>query len=182
MKIIIIHGVYNSPQGNWFPWLKEQLEAEGHKVVVPKFPTPINQLLENWMKEMEKNDAGEDAILVGHSLGAAFLLSWLEQHKARAAFLIAGFHTLLGVPLDNLNKSFVDKEFDWEAIKRNCPLRFAICSDDDPYIPQNISRDLAKKMGSELSIIKAGKHLNLESGYNTFPFLKGKILNVMRRT
>ena len=176
MKVLIIHGAYSRPQGNWFPWLKEELESRGFGVSVPKFPTPVNQSLERWKKVVDKEDIGEDAVLVGHSLGAAFILNWLEEHHAVAAFLVAGFHRRLGISLDKLNSSFIDKEFRWDAIKGHCGKRFCISSGNDPYIPLDVSRELAEKMGAELALVGNGGHLNKESGYTGFPLLKRMIL------
>lgn len=38
MQFLIIHGSYGSPDGNWFPQLKENLEALGQTVFAPQFP------------------------------------------------------------------------------------------------------------------------------------------------
>jgi hypothetical protein len=46
MKFFIIHGTCGEPDGNWFPWLKQKLEEQGHEVVVPDFPGIENQSLE----------------------------------------------------------------------------------------------------------------------------------------
>jgi hypothetical protein len=32
---IIIHGTGGSPDENWFPWMKTQLEEQGYRVFVP---------------------------------------------------------------------------------------------------------------------------------------------------
>ena len=45
---VIIHGSYGSPDENWFPWLKKELQKIGYKVFVPAFPTPKNQKLGVW--------------------------------------------------------------------------------------------------------------------------------------
>lgn len=48
-KIFLLHGSYGSPEGNWFPWLKKELEKLDCTVLIPKFPTPENQSLETWL-------------------------------------------------------------------------------------------------------------------------------------
>jgi predicted alpha/beta hydrolase family esterase len=50
-------------------------EKEGNKVIVPTFPTPENQTLENRMKVFKPylKEINENTIFVGHSLGPAFI-------------------------------------------------------------------------------------------------------------
>ncbi len=48
-NIIIIHGTGGDPNENWFPWLKSELEKLNCRVLFPKFPTPENQSLQNWL-------------------------------------------------------------------------------------------------------------------------------------
>jgi len=48
---IIIHGSFGSKDGNWFPWLKNELEKDNKDVVVPQMPVGVgNQNFENWSK------------------------------------------------------------------------------------------------------------------------------------
>ena len=175
MNFFIIHGIYANPESNWFPWLKKELENKGFEVVVPKFPTPLDQSLESWMRTIAKykNRINEEAVLVGHSLGATFILNYLEKSgkKIRAAYLVAPFHKLLGSSYDKLNNTFVDKQFDWEKIKSNCGKLFVCASDKDEYIPLEITKELIKKLNAEFNLIPDGGHLNKESGYDKFPLL-----------
>ena len=175
MNFFIIHGVYANPEANWFPWLKRELEKKGYEVIVPKFPTPFDQSLESWLRAIAKYESkiNEETVLIGHSLGAAFILSYLEQtnKKIKATFLVAGFHKMLGIEYDEINKTFVDKQFDWKKIKNNCEKFFVITSDNDPYIPMEINKELAKNLGAKLTTMHNGKHLNKEAGYDTFPLL-----------
>ena len=120
MNFFIIHGIYGHPEENWFPWLKKELEKEGHEVTVPKFPTPIGQTLESWIKIIKKYEdkINDDTIMIGHSLGAAFILNYLEQadREIRTAVLVSGYHENLENPYKKLNKTFVDKKFNWDKL------------------------------------------------------------------
>lgn len=175
-KIFIIHGTGGRPEGNWFPWLKDELEKLGHKVFVPKFPTPENQNLENWLKVFEeyKDYIDENTLFVGHSLGPAFLLNVLEHldKPVKATFFVAGFTGLLNNPeFDNLNKTFTDKAFDWDKIKTNCKKFYVFNSDNDPYVPLEKGKELAKNLGTDLIIVKNAGHINAEFGYTKFELL-----------
>ena len=56
---------------------------------------------ENWLMVLNKyeNEITNETALIGHSMGAAFILDYLEQtdKKIKAAFLVAGHPK----PLDN---------------------------------------------------------------------------------
>ncbi|MCX6774529.1 MAG: GNAT family N-acetyltransferase [DPANN group archaeon] len=174
--VIIVHGTKGSPEGNWFPWLKEELEKSGCKVFVPKFPTPEGQNLDNWLKEFSKykQHLDENSIVVGHSLGPAFLLSVIEQlnKPIKAAFFVAGFLGLLGnEEFDNLNKSFTTRNFDWDKIKKNCKKFYVINSDDDPYVPLQRGKELAKNLKAKLVVMKKSGHINQEFGFTKLPML-----------
>ncbi len=175
-NVIIIHGTGSSPKGNWFPWLKSELEKRGCMVFVPKFPTPKNQSLPNWLKTFQKVESylDEKSLVVGHSLGPAFLLSVLENlnRSIKAAFFVAGFTGLLNLPqFDELNQTFTTKHFDWNEIKKNCKKFYVIHSDNDPYVPLDKGKKLAKNLGVELIILKNAGHINQEAGYFKFDFL-----------
>jgi len=179
-NILIIHGAYGNPNENWFPWLKTELEKLGHKIFVPEFPTPKNQSLKNWMNVFKDYEAylDENSIVVGHSLGPSFLLSILEKldKPVKSAFFVSGFINFLNNPnFDTMNKSFIDKNFNWQKIKQNCNKFYIIHSDNDPYVPLNQSKQLATNLDTEVLIIKNGGHFNTDAGYTKFDFILDKI-------
>ncbi len=174
-KIFFIHGSYGNPQENWFPWLKTELEKLGQEVFVPKFPTPEHQSLESWMKLFEPylRQIDNDTIFVGHSLGPAFILSVLEKlslaKPIKACFFVSGFVGLLGNPdFDSVNRTFVDKKFEWDKIKRNCHKFQVYHSDNDPYVDLSHGEQLAKLLGVKLTIIPNAGHFNTKAGYTKF--------------
>jgi len=173
VNAFIIHGAYGSPTENWFSWLKEKLEKENVPVSVPKFPTPINQTLDRWMEVFNKYEPliNSDSIVIGHSLGVAFLLNVLEKYQIKSAFFVAG----VGGKVDNEfwedMKSFADKSFDWAKIRSNCEHFYIYHSDNDPYIPLSHAKILAKNLNSKLKIIPDSGHFNESSGYKKFEIL-----------
>ncbi len=179
MNFIIIHGVNADPNANWFPWLKNELERAGYEVTLPIFPTP-GQSLESWLGVIEKYETkiNEETVLIGHSLGASFIMDYLEKtnKKIKAVFLVAGFFKQLGSPFDEINKSFVDKEFNWEKIRNSCGKFFVFGSDNDQFVPLEMTKELAQNLNAELNIISGGGHLNKEAGYDEFHVLFYTIL------
>jgi hypothetical protein len=173
-KVFIIHGSHGYPEENWFPWLKIELEKLGNDVIVPKFPTPKNQTLGDWIKVISKYDI-DNGILIGHSLGVAFILSLLEKHKAKACFFVAGFISKLGNEFDNINVSFIDKKFNFDKIKKNCERFVVFQSDNDPYVSVQHGKELAEKVDGELIIVKNAGHFNSKAGYDRFDELLEQI-------
>jgi len=185
-EVFIIHGSYGNPGENWFPWLKAELEKHDCWVYVPHFPTPEKQSLENWMKVFEKYDRyiNEKSIFVGHSIGAAFILAVLEKLKnpVKASFFVAGFVGKLGiVHFDKVNTSFVEREFNWEKIRRNCRQFHVYASDNDPYAPLDRTKELADRLGTPLNLIRRAGHFNKSYGYSRFELLLNDILKSLKQ-
>lgn len=183
VKFFLIHGSFGNPEENWFPWLKHELEKQGHKVFAPKFPTPEGQSLSSWLKVLDgfEGEIDEETVFVGHSAGPALILRELERRKTpvRACFLVSGFLGKLGLPeFDAVNASFFEKPFDWKKIRANCRTFRMINSDNDPYVPLAKGKELAKLLGTELIVVKGGGHLNEKAGFKDFPLLLEKIREV----
>lgn len=173
LQVVIVHGAYGSPEENWFPWLKEQLENDGYHVVVPQFPTPEGQKPKAWLdilnKEVPRFD--ENLIMVGHSLGPAMILRKLEnvERPIRASFLVSVFVGALGLPdFDPINVPFFDPPFNWAKIKKNCREFFVYNGDNDPYVPLEQGERVANNLGVKVNVIKGGGHINKSAGYTKF--------------
>lgn len=152
------------------------MEKIGYQVNVPVFPTPENQNLESWIDVLNNlhKELGPETIIIGHSIGATFILSILESLdlSVRAVFLISGFLGLLdNEEFDNLNATFITRVFNWEKIKSNAGKIFIYHSDDDPYVPIENANILAKRLGVKPNIINNAGHFNEKAGYKEFPKL-----------
>jgi predicted alpha/beta hydrolase family esterase len=181
----IIHGAYGYPEENWFPWLKQELEKIGIITTVPKFPTPEGQSLDNWMKtfEMYLKDLNAETILIGHSIGVAFVLRILEKIdvKIKSAYLIEGFLRDLGDEneFDQINRTFYDEPFNWAKIKMNCKEFVCYSSDNDVYVPLEQGQEVADKLGIKVTLVKGAGHFNAKAGYLKFEKLLDEINKVL---
>jgi predicted alpha/beta hydrolase family esterase len=178
MKAVIFHGTGGNPNGNWFPWLKNELEKLGNEVYVPELPTPDNQSVDSWCKATQEQVPfiyDSDTILIGHSLGAVWVLESLSRRRSepvKASFFVSGFLDDLGNEwFDSRNHEFTHYPFDWSLIRQNVGQTYLLHGDNDPYVPIAQAEKLAKKLGIKPIFIKNGGHLNAESGYTKFPEL-----------
>lgn len=180
IRIVIIHGAYGGPKENWFPWLAESLRRKHCEVLVPTFPTPAGQSLHSWRTAFDEQvgPLSPSTILVGHSLGSAFILRVLERSKSSVmgSFLVSSFATRLGLDeFDSINHSFTDDPFDWDRIRGNAGIVRLYNGDNDPYVPLKLGHDIALRLHGTFVVVQGGGHINKSAGYNEFPQLLADI-------
>lgn len=174
---LILHGAGNDSSGNWFPWLKQELEKIGFKVWVPDLPNSDQPIQKDWLEAVSGWELNRESVLIGHSSGATLILRILERLpdnvEVNKAILVAG-------PLDkgSVEKFWPFKEdickgrFDWKKIKTSAKEFILIYSDNDPYdCGQRHGEEIHKHLGGQLIIKKGQGHFNLERGekYRQFP-------------
>ncbi len=178
----IIHGSNGSKDAHWYPWLSKELKKRGLRVFLFQFPIGKNQTLQNWLQTIHpiRNNL-KDSILIGHSLGVPFILNVLNQWKvnAQAAFLVSGFSGHLEAEGEPNLDDFADKNFNWKKIKQNCDNFYVIHSDNDPYIPLERAKELAKNLGVDIILVKGGGHFLSQIGFKTFNLLLEKVNEVI---
>ncbi len=180
--VFIFHGVGGSPKENWFPWLKKELQYNRCNVIVPQFPTPEGQTLENWLKVFEECMVGSglseedmrDAIFIGHSLGGLFMLSLLEKYQIKMAVFVASFGKLPGNKFDDGMRTFAPperQEFDWRQICENCHKFLVYHGDSDPHVGLGTAQQLARNLHAKLELIRNAGHFSGSTGFVKFPLL-----------
>ena len=171
MNYIIIHGSFGSKDGNWFPWLKKQLEDKNYKVDVPQMPVGVgNQNYDNWSKELSKLEMNENTIIIAHSIAPIFVSKYLINNKIKVKKLIfvCGFNNYLGIDpdFDVVNEPmFLDN---LENIKQYCDDIVCYYSDNDPYVKYDVEKSFADTVSNKQYVIANGGHINAESGYTEF--------------
>lgn len=149
-KIILIPGNgHSSPQDNWIPYVKAELEKIGFIVLAPQFPdTPLARE-KYWIPFLKDElNADENTILIGHSTGAIAAMRFAEKNKILGSVLVGGYITDLGMETEKLSGYF-DRPWNWETIKNNQRFIIQFASIDDPWIPINEPRQLHKNLNTE---------------------------------
>ncbi|HAT8989502.1 TPA: serine hydrolase family protein, partial [Legionella pneumophila subsp. pneumophila] len=173
-NVIIVHGAYGHPFENWFNWMKTELESLGIECFVPQLPTPDGQELKNWLHVFNSTVSPmitHDTILIGHSLGSAFLLRWLEQanQSVFSTILAGSFIGTVGIQkFDKINESFFENGFDWHSIINKSKQFFCYHGSNDPYISRSNFNFIANNLQARKIIISQGGHLNEAAGFSSF--------------
>lgn len=173
---LIVHGSFADPTHNWFPWLSAELTEQGRRVLVPQFPDRDFQNYANWSKVLDtyRDYMSDEPIIYAHSISPAFVVDYcvLNALKPRKAVLVAPFYEVLDRPdLDDMFRSFFMDEAHIEKFGKICEEVICVYSDDDPYIPREMSEKFARLAGARSVIVPGGKHLTTGSGFREFPQL-----------
>lgn len=168
---IIIHGSFGSKNGNWFPWLKQELEKQNKNVKVPQMPVGVgNQNFENWSNVLNKMDINENTIIIAHSIAPIFVCKYLITNKIKVKKLIfvCGFNNYFGInkDFDLVNAPmYIENYVD---VKNFCKDITCFYSDNDPYVKFEVEKEFADTVSNKQYVIKNGGHINSETGYTRF--------------
>jgi len=178
-RVYIIHGWEGSPAGNWFPWLKAELEKRGCAVTVPQMPNADHPKQAGWLTAMRDliGSVDADTYLIGHSLGVIAVLRFLEQlpigEKVGGAILVSGFAEYNDIPE---LKDFFQTSLDYGKVKAAALKIVVINSDNDPYVPFWQAEKMSAGLAAELVTVKSGGHLNAADSYFALPIVLEKFL------
>ena len=158
-NFIILHGSFASPESNWFPWLKNELERKKINVNVPQMPIGVgNQNYLNWETEIKKLLIKENTTIIAHSISPIFVCKYLITNKIKVKKLIfvCGFNDCyINKEYDEVNTSmFIDN---YKDVKKYC---------DNVRFEKEIEFD--DNISNKQYLIHNGGHINSEFGYIEF--------------
>lgn len=170
-KAYIIHGWEGTPENNWLPWLKTQLEKNGFEVFVPEMPDTNNPKKLAWIKTMRDLvvSPDENTYLIGHSLGCQAIQRYLESLEGNSivggSVLVAGWiNDPMWEDRDEEETKVVHDWFDipkdYEKIKSHCKKFVSIFSSNDPFIFSTNWEEAKNILGSEVVVLKDRGHFD----------------------
>jgi len=190
-KVYLVHGWGGNSQGDWFVWLKSELEKKGYKVEAPDMPNTLKPTIKEWVQEL-KNIGGKinkDTVLVGHSIGCQTIMRYLEKlpkaKKVGGVIFVAGWFNLTEDTWDDtytkeIANEWINTPIDFAKVKQHTDKFVLISSDNDPYVPLEDVKLFEKNLGAEAIILKNKGHIAGEDGVTEFPLLLEKILEMSK--
>ena len=171
-KVYLVHGWEGNPENSFFPWLKRELEAKGYEVTALSMPDPDNPRMEAWVPHLIESvgTPDEDTIIVGHSMGGATALRFLESipegTKIDKAILVAPAVDIIN-GLTEEEAEFISpwltKPFNDEKIAQGANKIIGVFSDNDPYIPVSSAEYIKEHFGASTVIDQNMGHYDEEN-------------------
>jgi len=184
-KVFLVHGWEGNPNNSFFPWLRSELESRDYEVESLSMPDPDNPRMEAWIPHLEQavGTPSKDVVIVGHSMGGATTLRFLERLpegiKIDKAVLVAPAVDIINNLTDE-EAEFISpwlKPFDDAKIARSADKIIGIFSDNDQFIPLS-SADYAKEhFSAEIVIDHEMSHYDDDTGITEAPSVLQAILD-----
>lgn len=178
-KVYVVHGWGGSPDEPCISWIREQLEEKGYiaeAIAMPHTDTPI---IEEWVGKLKKvvQNPDEDTYFIGHSIGGQAIMRFLvdlpEGSKIGGVVFLAGWfvlNNLEGDEEEKIAKPWVDTPIDFESLKKKTTNYVAILSDNDSWVPIDITKEqFEKNLGAKVIIEHNKGHFTEEDGVTKVP-------------
>lgn len=161
---LILISWYGTPQSDWLPWLKLELEKKGYEVAIPDLPT-VRTNLPDMEQMLAILKVDKDSLVIGHSLGALLGLRLAERQTFRKLILVSGWDFDDGLAPEH--RLFWPNRIDHDKIKEHVKEFVVIHSDNDPYTPIQVAEDMCKKLDGKFLPVPNGGHLSQKDGNKT---------------
>jgi len=188
--VVMVHGWGGSPNGDWFQWMKSELEKKNFKVIVPEMPNTFFPTIKEWVAKLnEIINPDKDTYLIGHSIGCQTVMRYLEQlpiqTKIGGVIFVAGWFNLSDGTWDEkytkeIAKQWIETPISFEKIKQHTNKFLAIQSDNDPYVPLEDKEIFKEKLNTKVVLLHNKGHMASEDGAKDLPELLKQLLEMAK--
>ncbi len=169
-KTLILHGWGGSDEPHWQAWLAGEVAKNYGTVCFPLLDNPHFPSKNRWMRQVKAllADFRPDAVIC-HSLANILwfhLCNEGEITPVQRLLLVAP--PRLGCEIEIL-KSFFPLEAPGRLFAGEALL---VTSDNDPYLKPDEALVLQKELGIEMKVVQNGGHINAESGFGEWQWVR----------
>lgn len=191
-RVFIVHGWDGYPEEGWFPWLKQELEARGFRVVVPQMPSADEPVIEKWVSHLTHvvGVPDRETYFVGHSIGCQTIMRYLaglprDAHVGGVVF-VAGFFTLMNIDDANhqaIARPWLETSIDVARVRDVARENItAIFSKTDVWVPFLENEKVFREKLRARIIIEAGGepsgHFSGSDGVKELPVALDAVLKI----
>jgi len=168
-RVFVIHGWGGSPTGEWFPWIKKELEKRKLEVNVLEMPDTDCPKINAWVNTLKDavKSIDTETYFVGHSIGCQTILRYLQKSNKQAGGIVfvAPWTILKGLEADDqeIAKPWLKTKIDFEKIKKTNTKFVAIFSDDDPFVPLENKDVFKEKLDAKIIIERNKGHFSADN-------------------
>jgi uncharacterized protein len=178
-----VHQWDGSPESDWYPWAKEELEKMGYQVLVPEMPTPHAPEIKTWVAKLKVVVGAPDTetVLMGHSVGCQTILRFLEtlsdNEKVGKVIMVAPWFRLTATSTvteeeKDIASPWLKTPINFEKAKEHCDEFIAIFSDDDYFVPLEFNKKVCEeKLSARVIILNKMGHFSEGDGVTELPIL-----------
>ena len=188
-RVIIIHGWDGSPNREWFPWIKKELESKNIEVIIPDMPNAEEPEIKEWVSYITRTvqEPDKNTFFIGHSIGCQAILRYLEtldNKKVGGVVLVAPFFKTLtnlkSEEEEKIAKPWLETPIDFEKIKKTTDGFTAIFSDNDRFVLLEENKKIfEEKLGGKTIIEHNKGHFDEYSNIFEIPVLLNVFLDYL---
>lgn len=162
MRVILIHGYKSSPESGFWPWLRRELTDRRYEVVMPELPNPAEPDRDAWTKALLEavGPLSDQDIIVGHSLGGAAALRFLEAAEARTTPHACILISTPWMIKDERFRGFFLTELDHDVLMWRASRYVVVHAKDDRVIPVAHAERYAQVFHAKLITPEIGGHFD----------------------
>jgi len=169
-RVLLLHGWGGSDYPHWQSWIAGEIAKNYGEVYFPLLKNPHFPTKNAWLmqvKEILKEYKPE--VVICHSLANTLWFHLVQEVKVEGIE-----HLLLVAPPSNscdieTLKTFFPCKVPSDLQAKNITL---VTSTNDPYMQSDEAKALAQKIDAEHIILENAGHINADSGYGEWPFVK----------
>lgn len=172
-KVLLLHGWGGSDYPHWQSWLAGEIAKDYGKVSFLKFSDADRPSLPVWLSELkwELEDFKPD-IVICHSLANTLwfhLCNTAEVQDVEKLYLVAP-------PRLTCTTEELQEFFPLKAPKNlHTKEALLVTSSNDLYLSQEEAQILQKTLNIKMKVIQNGGHINADSGYGKWAWIKEQL-------
>lgn len=188
-RVFIIHQWMADAQGDWYPWLAQQLKEKGYEVFLPQMPNQDNPIIEERVSFLDNlvGTPDMDTYFIGHSIGCQVIMRYFEtlpeNIKVGGAVFIAGWFNLAGLESEGeeimaIAKPWIETPIDFLRVKKVCSKIEVLLSSTEPYGYLEENKTIFEKnLGAHVAVLPNRGHFMKSDGVVEVP----EVLDILDR-